>query len=204
MQQISRGKLDRLPRTTAGFTTSAFDGCGLRDRMLARPAPQASNPVLVHRLACLLHASFRPRLATTPLRFTNPSPPSGWVEDFHLQAVEHARHTVKRKQAEACSTQTAIEPTGANDKLQRSGTLISPRVPPLRGSASLPRSPQLPLWATFGVVPTGLSRNERRRFDSSWRTQRNASVEVLTPWSWPCKRSTRFHSKTHCGNEQQV
>ena len=41
----------------------------------------------------LLHASFRPRLATTPLRFANPSPPSGWIEDFHLQAVVHARHT---------------------------------------------------------------------------------------------------------------
>ena len=53
------------------------------------------HPVLVHRLAPLLHASFRPRLATTPLRFANPSPPSGWVEDFHLQAVEHARHTKK-------------------------------------------------------------------------------------------------------------
>jgi len=39
MQQISRGKFDRLPRTTAGFTTSAFDGCGLRDHVLARPAP---------------------------------------------------------------------------------------------------------------------------------------------------------------------
>ena len=28
-----------------------------------------------------------------PLRFTNPSPPSGWIKDFHLQAVGHARHT---------------------------------------------------------------------------------------------------------------
>ena len=27
------------------------------------------HPVLVHRLACLLHASFRPHLAVTPLRF---------------------------------------------------------------------------------------------------------------------------------------
>jgi len=27
------------------------------------------------------------------LRITNPSPPSGWVEDFHLRAIEHARHT---------------------------------------------------------------------------------------------------------------
>jgi hypothetical protein len=51
-------------------------------------------PVLVHRAATLLHASFRPHLAMTPLRFANPSPPSGWIEDFHLQAVDHARHTV--------------------------------------------------------------------------------------------------------------
>jgi hypothetical protein len=29
------------------------------------------------------------------LRFANPSPPSGWIEDFHLQAVDHARHTEK-------------------------------------------------------------------------------------------------------------
>jgi hypothetical protein len=30
------------------------------------------------------------------LRFANPSPPSGWVEDFHLQAIGHARHTIKK------------------------------------------------------------------------------------------------------------
>ena len=35
------------------------------------------HPVLVHRLACLLHASFRSHLAVTPLRFARPSPPSG-------------------------------------------------------------------------------------------------------------------------------
>src|SRR5512142_624043 len=33
------------------------------------------HPVLVHRLALLIHASFRPRLTTTPLRFSNSSPP---------------------------------------------------------------------------------------------------------------------------------
>jgi hypothetical protein len=53
----------------------------------------ASYPVLVHRLVRLLHASFRSRLTATPLRSANPSPPSGWVEDFHLRAVVHARHT---------------------------------------------------------------------------------------------------------------
>ena len=64
---------------------------------LVRPG-RPRYPVLVHRVAALLHASFRPRLATTPLRFANPSPPSGWVEDFHLQAVDHARHTKKDRQ----------------------------------------------------------------------------------------------------------
>ena len=59
---------------------------------LVRPG-RPRYPVLVHRAAALLHASFRPRLAMTPLRFANPSPPSGWIEDFHLQAVDHARHT---------------------------------------------------------------------------------------------------------------
>src|ERR1700730_5116035 len=29
----------------------------------------------------------------SPCVVTNPSPPSGWVEDFHLQATEHAQHT---------------------------------------------------------------------------------------------------------------
>ena len=68
-QQISRGKLDRLPHATAGFTTSALDGYGLRGHLPARPAPYASDPVLVHRLVRLLHASFRPSVAGTPLRF---------------------------------------------------------------------------------------------------------------------------------------
>src|SRR6516162_2891769 len=39
-----------------------FDGYGLRSPLPARPAPYASDPVLVHRLASLLCASFGPRL----------------------------------------------------------------------------------------------------------------------------------------------
>jgi hypothetical protein len=62
------------------------------DFLLVRPG-WPRYPVFVHRAAALLHASFRPRLATTPLRFANPSPPSGWIKDFHLQAADHARHT---------------------------------------------------------------------------------------------------------------
>ena len=57
-----------------------------------RPLIRFSCPSAAERL--LLHASFRPRLATTPLRFANPSPPSGWIRDSHPQTVEHARHTM--------------------------------------------------------------------------------------------------------------
>ena len=96
MQQISRDKTDRLQSATAEFTTSALDGYGLRCQLPARPAPYASYPVLVHRLASLLHASFRPHLTMTPLRFAITSPPSGCEGDLHPQAVNHARRTTFR------------------------------------------------------------------------------------------------------------
>ena len=60
------------------------------------PHRRPHHPVLVHRLAPLIHASFRPRLTTTPLRFSSPSPPPGWAGDFHPLAVEHVRHTKKK------------------------------------------------------------------------------------------------------------
>src|SRR5438132_11689768 len=61
---------------------------------------------LVRRLrlvpgSCPSTRTFALRFLQTPPRgdspcvITNPSPPSGWVEDFHLQATEHAQHTTK-------------------------------------------------------------------------------------------------------------
>src|SRR5215471_19871968 len=41
------------------------------------PHRRPLHPVLVHRLAPLIHASFGPRLATTSLRFSSSSPPPG-------------------------------------------------------------------------------------------------------------------------------
>ena len=94
-KQISRGKLNRLRCTTAGSTLRALDGYGLRDTLPARPA-------LAPRIRFLFIGSHPcstlpsdPASRRQPLRFTNPSPPSGWVEDFHLRAIEHARHTTK-------------------------------------------------------------------------------------------------------------
>src|SRR4051812_10738452 len=95
MAQASRGKFDHLPRTPAGSTPQALDGSGLRGKLSARPTWTASYPVSVRQVAVWLHASFRRRLATTPLRFANTSPPSGCVGDLHPQVVEHARHTTE-------------------------------------------------------------------------------------------------------------
>jgi len=91
MRQTSRGKFNRRQRATAESTTSTLDGYGLRGHQPARPAPYASYPVLVHRLASLLHAAFRPRLATKPLHFAITPPPSGFEGDLHPKAVKHAR-----------------------------------------------------------------------------------------------------------------
>src|SRR3954471_14221282 len=94
--QASLGKFDRLPRTPAGSTALAFDGCGLRDQSPARPTKDASYPVSVRQVAVLLHTSFRHRLAVMPLCFAKPSPPSGWPGNFHPQAIEHVRHATER------------------------------------------------------------------------------------------------------------
>ncbi len=91
--QASRGKPDRLRCTPARFTAVTLGGYGLRYQLLARPVTPASYPVSVRQVAVLLHASFRPHLAVTPLRFASTSPPPGCAGDFHPLAVEHARHT---------------------------------------------------------------------------------------------------------------
>ena len=96
---------------------------------LVRPG-RPRYPVLVHRAAALLHASFRRNLAIPPLRFANPSPPSGWIEDFHLQAVDHARHTEKAPPwagLECSNSVGIVNPTGA--KASHQNVLITAGIP---------------------------------------------------------------------------
>ena len=56
---------------------------------------------------CPSTRTFAPRFLQTPPRdgspcaFASPSPPSGWAEDFHLRAAEHAQHTTSPRIAEA-------------------------------------------------------------------------------------------------------
>ena len=58
-----------------------------------RPTRTAYYPISVRRATTLLHAAFRRRLATPPLRFANPSPPSSWIRDSHPQVDKHAWQT---------------------------------------------------------------------------------------------------------------
>src|SRR5450830_243484 len=93
--QTSRGKFSRLPCTVAGSTLRVLDGYGLRDTLPARPTLTPDIRFLfINSHVCSALPS-DPASRRRPLRIANPSPPSGWVEDFHLQATEHARHTTK-------------------------------------------------------------------------------------------------------------
>src|SRR6266404_1217999 len=94
-EQISWGKLSRLPCIVAGSTLRILDGYGLRGKWPARPtlAPCTGSCPSTRTFAVrFLQTSPR---GDSPCVFANPSPPSGWVEDFHLQATEHAQHTTK-------------------------------------------------------------------------------------------------------------
>src|SRR5262249_13352310 len=91
-------------RALAGFTTPTLDDLDFAiNCLLVRPG-RPRYPVLVHRAAALLHASSRRHLTMPPLRFANPSPSSGWIEDFHLQAVDQcsAHNKKPRVKTRAC------------------------------------------------------------------------------------------------------
>ena len=84
--ETSRGKFDRLRRTPAESTPVALDEYGLRGQAPARPTirrRRTSIRFLSIRPRLWLPASFRPRLAATPLRFARTSPPSGCAGDLH-------------------------------------------------------------------------------------------------------------------------
>ena len=93
--EISPGKNAILHRTTAGFTPP-----GLGHESFAVTCPlallgAASYPVLVHRPAVSLHASFPRSVALTQLRFASLAVASS-REDLHLQDRAHAGRTRKR------------------------------------------------------------------------------------------------------------
>ncbi len=98
-KQISWGKLSRFPCTAAESTLRT-----LMEVDFAVRCPLVRYWRLVSGF-CPSTRTFDPCFLRTPPRggspciITRPSPPSGWPEDFHLQAAEHAQHTAKARAA---------------------------------------------------------------------------------------------------------
>ena len=130
--QASRGKFDRFHRTPAGFTAVNLGGYGLCYHVLTRPLTSATYPVSVRQVAALLHASFRPHLAVTPLRFASTSPPPGCAGDSHPLAVEHARHTTQSAR-HLCMPGTHTIFTDTNIIIKNAPNGVRTRVSSLRG-----------------------------------------------------------------------
>ncbi len=90
--EISPGKNALLHCTTAGFTPLRF---GHESFAVFGPLAllgSALYPILVHRLAASLHASFPRSVALAQLRFTSLAVASS-REDLHLQECAHAGRT---------------------------------------------------------------------------------------------------------------
>src|SRR5262249_23849766 len=90
MQWLSRGKFDRLPRSTAGSTFGVLDGCGLCCHWPACP-----NTACLTSRSCSSARAFDTRLFQTShresaLALRHPFTP---ITVLHLQAIDHARHT---------------------------------------------------------------------------------------------------------------
>ena len=91
--QISRGKFDRLPRTPAESTAPA-----LVERTLRIRARSSDQDCLIFGF-CPSGRGFASALLSDgssrqpPLRLASLLSHQTWAEDFHLQAVKHARHT---------------------------------------------------------------------------------------------------------------
>ncbi len=119
-RQISRGKFDRLPHATAGFTTSALDGYGLRESIA-----RSSGTVCLISGSCTSARAFAPRFFQTPPRgdalalrydFTSIrlsrglSPPSCRTCSAHLVLAPFAETKGPRLQGRNPATQNITRP----------------------------------------------------------------------------------------------
>jgi hypothetical protein len=93
--EISPGKNALLQCTTAGSTPPCLDHKSFAVFGPFALLDSASYPVLVHRLAASLHASFPHSVALMQLRFTSFAV-INLREDFHLQECAHTGRTKKK------------------------------------------------------------------------------------------------------------
>ncbi len=160
LPQISRGKFDRLPCIAAESTFCALDGYGLRETRPARPTltPYIRFLFIGSHVCSTLPSD--PASRRSPLRFANPSPPSGWVEDFHLQAVEHARHTIKKRGVTLSVTPRQFVLCSRNEKL---AALLLTAPPAAESSAPYPAAAARNPAAAHENASTHAHSNGRRQ-----------------------------------------
>src|SRR5277367_6368773 len=92
-EQISWGKLSRLPRTVAESTLRPLDGYGLRGTLPARPvlAPCIRFLSIDSRICLVLPSDLASR--RQPLHIASPSPPSGWAPPCQCE-VRHLSRAI--------------------------------------------------------------------------------------------------------------
>jgi hypothetical protein len=100
---VAEATQDRSPGVSSVAFRARSPGlrfASLMDMDFAVSGPLVRRPRLVPG-SCPSTRTFALRFLQTsprgngPCVIANPSPPSGWVEDFHLQATGHAQHTTK-------------------------------------------------------------------------------------------------------------
>ena len=94
--EISPGKNALLLCTTAGFTPLRLDHKSFAVMGPLALLGSAFYPILVHRLAASLHASFPHSVALMQLRFASFAVINS-REDLHLQECAHAGRTKKTR-----------------------------------------------------------------------------------------------------------
>jgi len=81
-RRIPHGGLTAFPAHPPDLQPEPSVDGGLRCLMPTRLTQAAYYSIPVGRVAVLPHGSFKRPLTRTPLRFANPSPPSGWIRDL--------------------------------------------------------------------------------------------------------------------------
>ena len=103
----------------------------------------------------------------SPCVLASPSPPSGWAEDFHLQAAEHAQHTTKPQAADA-SRDIIWQGTCHVAEKQLRNVSAGSNSPPLRITISI-EYPISNCPAKFGRLPS------YDFIESAWRSTLTSS-----------------------------
>jgi hypothetical protein len=139
-RQTSRGKFDRFQHTTGGSTSAT-----LMEQHFVAEGPLVPAATGLVSASCSSARAFALRFFQTRPRGRSPCAllpfTSIWlVEDFHLQAVEHARHTFSRLRRETALRGRRLTKGEENERIiiNRSGRPTYPEQKSVLTSGATP------------------------------------------------------------------